>query len=164
MNRLFPALHLLFCFPHVCTTTIMSSNPWAPDETPEQLFAENAWLQGALLCAVAYGCELTLFSMCFYLLYKQRKRSASKRRTIGLLIYITFIFLLGSLFLASNNEFTQLAFITNRNYPGGPGQFETDMFSIPADEVSNVSFVLSNWSADLLIVRLLTFAFSMTDN
>jgi hypothetical protein len=47
---------------------------------------------------------------------------------------------------------TELSFIDNRLYPGGPSAFENDMFSIPPDELGNVTFVLANWFADALVV------------
>lgn len=74
-------------------------------------------------------------------------------KNLPLIAYISTIVLLGTLFMGSLAEFTQLAFVDNRNYPGGPAQYETDMFSIPVDEMGNVSFVLANWLCDGLIVR-----------
>lgn len=54
--------------------------------------------------------------------------------------------------MVSLAAFTQMAFIDNRNYPGGPDAFENDMFSIPIDNAGNVAFVLSNWLSDAVVV------------
>ena len=54
--------------------------------------------------------------------------------------------------MGSLAKFTQLAFIDNRNFPGGPSAFENDEFSIPVDELGNVAFVLNNWLCDAVIV------------
>ncbi|KAF9475286.1 hypothetical protein BDN70DRAFT_936015 [Pholiota conissans] len=110
---------------------------FSPQEPADVLFAEKAWLQGALLAAVAYGIEFTLFVMCFYLLLRQHQLSSQESNT---------------LFYASNAQFTQLAFVDNRNIPGGPNTYEEVMFSIPIDELGNVCAIMTTWLADALIV------------
>jgi len=126
---------------------------FTPDESAEIIFAEKAWLQGALLAAVAYGVEFTLFVMSFYLLLQQwRFGKTSKKINVFLLTYITVMFILSTLFYAANAQFTQLAFIDNRDFPGGPNQFEQVMFSIPIDELGNVCAILTTWLADAMIV------------
>jgi len=127
---------------------------FTPDEAPEVIFAEKAWLQGALLAAVAYGVELTLFAMSFYhLLKRQFSRSTSRKKVdLFFLAYITIMFILSTLFYASNAQFTQLAFIDNRNFPGGPNTYEQVMFSIPVDELGNVCAIMTTWLCDALLV------------
>lgn len=122
-----------------------------PDESSIQLFTEKTWLQGAIMTGVAYGVVLTLFIMCFYLLISRRTRSNS-HRNIAFLIYITTMFIMGTLFMAACAEMTQLSFVDNRNYSGGPAQYESDMFSIPVDNLGNVAYVVANWLADGLLV------------
>ncbi|TFK40274.1 hypothetical protein BDQ12DRAFT_734277 [Crucibulum laeve] len=128
------------------------SNPYRPiEEFPGQLFQERTWLEGAILLGVAYGVELTVFCMSFHLLFQQTTRS-NLNKNGPLMLYISALFILGTLFMASAARMTQLAFIDNRNYPGGPAQFEVDMFSIPVDNLGNVAFVIANWLADGLMV------------
>ena len=131
----------------------MSDNPaWKPPgETPFDLFNERAWLQGAILTGVAYGVEATLFFMTVRLLYLQGK-STGWSRAAPFLAYICVMFLMGTLFMAACAEMTQLSFIDQRNFPGGPAAFETLEFAIPVDELGNVTFTLANWFADALIV------------
>ena len=62
------------------------------------------------------------------------------------------MFILSTLFYASNVQYTQLAFIDNRNIPGGPTAYELSMFSIPIDELGNVCAVMTTWLCDALIV------------
>lgn len=123
---------------------------WVPDLTPEQLSFEKGWLLGEILCAMAYGVVLALFPICFYLLSQQR--SESPRQKMILLVYICTVFGLNTIFLGGNTEFTINCFIDFREYPGGPGQFEQDMFSITADEVANVAYVIANWLSDIILV------------
>lgn len=121
------------------------------NETGEQMFTEKSFLQGALLAGVAYGTEVTLFAMTFWQLLHTRSAINSKRRYI-FLAYISVIFILGTLFYASNAQFTQLAFIDNRNIQGGPGVYEETSFSIPIDELGNVCAIMSTWFCDALLV------------
>ena len=124
---------------------------YSPDETKSQLFDENMWLQGALITAVGYGAVLTLFILAFYLLCSRIDRW-NGRSHIAFLVYITVQFILATLFQASSARFTQLAFINNRDYPGGPGAYELSFFYIPVDMLGNAAYVLSNWLADALLV------------
>ncbi|KIJ57991.1 hypothetical protein HYDPIDRAFT_163675 [Hydnomerulius pinastri MD-312] len=87
--------------------------------------------------------------MAFHLLMWQNNRFEIR---VPLLIYITVAFMLGTLFMVALAAFTQMAFIDDRNYPGGPNAFENNMFSIPVDDSGNAAFVLSNWLADALVV------------
>ena len=132
------------------------TNPWAPAEDSATIVAERAWLQGAIISSVAYGAELILFLMCFYLLYQQTTRQ-NVRNQLSTLLFCCVIFILGTLFMGSLAKYTQLAFIDNRNFPGGPSAYENAMFSIPIDEIGNVSFVLANWLCDAVIVSLALF-------
>lgn len=128
---------------------------YTPNESPAQLLAEQAWLAGALITGTGYGIVLALFLLCFQALCNRlKRRDANSKRNLFFLIYVCVMFVFGSLFLGSNSQFTQLAFINNRGYPGGPSQYEEQMFSISVDEISNVSYVLANWLADSLLVWL----------
>ncbi|KAI0684496.1 hypothetical protein BC835DRAFT_1293101 [Cytidiella melzeri] len=120
------------------------------NETSTEIFTEKAFLQGALLSGVAYGTELPLFMMTFWILLK--KRSESSRRKYAFLTFLASLFILGTLFYASNAQFTQLAFIDGRNIDGGPGAYEETMFSIPIDELGNVCGLMSTWLCDGMLV------------
>lgn len=129
-----------------------SSNPWAPDEDAATIYAEETWLQGNLLSNIAYGVELTLFVMCFWILARQTKRSNCKRQ-LFLLSFISIIFTLGTVFMGAQAKFTQQAFIEYRNFPGGPSAYEEVMYSNPVDEIANVCFIVGNWFMDAFLVR-----------
>ena len=129
------------------------TNPYAPDETPFEIFMEKTWLQGAILGAVGYGVQFTLFANCFVLLWKQISRD-NLRQKLPFMIYICVMFSLGTIFMVCSAAFTQMAFITHRNYPGGPNAVENDFLSAPIDEGGNVAFVMAAWLADGLLVRL----------
>ncbi|OBZ67518.1 hypothetical protein A0H81_12740 [Grifola frondosa] len=131
----------------------MSNSSYAPDEPYSDIVNERTWLQGGILTGVGYGVVVTLFTMCFHLLFMSiRLGRPNRQKNIVLLVYISVISILGSLFMGSNSAFTDLAFVDDRNFPGGPNAYENSMFSVTADEISNVSFVLTNWCTDALMV------------
>ncbi|KAI0685169.1 hypothetical protein BC835DRAFT_1421534 [Cytidiella melzeri] len=123
----------------------------ALNETSTEIFTEKAFLQGALLSAVAYGTELPLFMMTFWLLWKSRS-GRSVVRKYAYITYLVVIFILGTLAYASSAQFTQLAFIDNRNMEGGPGVYEETMFFVPVDGLGNVCAIISTWLCDALLL------------
>ncbi|PPQ64041.1 hypothetical protein CVT24_008854 [Panaeolus cyanescens] len=134
----------------------MSLNPaWRPNLTEVELFEERTWLQGGILSAVAYGMVFTLFILNFSLLKDRINANSSldrRRMNIVLLIYVCVMFILSTLTMASQAQMTQLGFVDNRNFPGGPGAFQKDMFSLPISNLGNVCFSLMNWFADLVLM------------
>ncbi|KAG1871321.1 hypothetical protein DFJ58DRAFT_763319 [Suillus subalutaceus] len=127
------------------------SSSWTPDESSGTLLAEKGWLQGTVVSAVAYGIDVALYSMCFHLLFRQMNRMNYKKH-LPLLLYITTTFILSTLFMAALADFTQLAFIQYRDYPGGPNAFENEMFGIPVDNLGNVCGFLTMMLSDGLVV------------
>ncbi|KAG1794930.1 hypothetical protein EV424DRAFT_1547816 [Suillus variegatus] len=126
---------------------------YTPDESSAQLYAEKTWLAGSIMTGVGYGVVLALFWLCLQLLWRRtRVKDADYARNCFFLVYVCVMFTLGSLFMGSISQFTQLAFINDRNFPGGPSAWEVEMFSINVDEISNVSFVLADWCATALMV------------
>ncbi|KAF9815214.1 hypothetical protein IEO21_04731 [Rhodonia placenta] len=128
-----------------------SSNPWLPDEDAESIYSEKTWLQGSLLSNIAYGVELTLFVMCFWILAWQTNRSNFKQQ-LFLLLFISIIFILGTIFMGAQAKVTQQAFIEYRNFPGGPGAYEFVILSNPVYEITSVCFVVANWLMDAFLV------------
>ncbi|KAG2341050.1 hypothetical protein BDR05DRAFT_914832 [Suillus weaverae] len=124
---------------------------WTPDESSATLLAEKGWLQGTVVSAVAYGVDVALYFMCFHLLLRQMNRTNYKKH-LPLLMYITTTFILSTLFMAALANFTQLAFIQYRDYPGGPNAFENNMFGIPVDNLGNVCGFLTMILSDGLVV------------
>jgi len=145
----------------------MSSQPsWRPNVPESQLFDEKTWLQGAILSAVAYGINLVLFILNVSLLRARAKLdikrdSRASRQTICLLIYVCVMFILSTLTIASQAKMTQLGFIENRDFPGGPAAYQELMFSIPISSLGNYCFSLMNWFSDSLLVFLPMVSFTL---
>ncbi|KAH8809647.1 hypothetical protein DL96DRAFT_1717163 [Flagelloscypha sp. PMI_526] len=123
-----------------------------PDLPDELLFIEKMWLQGALLSSIGYGAVVVLSYMCIYFLVSEKRGTGSKAFKNYFIVYVLALFIMATLFQACNSKFTELAFIDNRMYPGGPAAYENDFFSIPVDAAGNVVFVLANWSTDALLL------------
>ena len=101
----------------------MSMDPsWRPQEDETTIINERTWLAGMILAAVAYGIVFTLFVLTF----KQLIRTITKynfTHRLCFIIYITLIFILGTLFVGAIAKMTQLSFIDYRLFPGGPCSF-----------------------------------------
>lgn len=95
------------------------ANPYAPDLPLADILAEKGWLQGAIVGGVAYGADLVLFAISFYMLIRQATSSRGRSiATVILLVYTTLIFILATLFMGSLAKFTEMSFVDNRNFPG----------------------------------------------
>ena len=123
---------------------------YAPDLPSEQIFAEKTYLQGTVLTGVSYGALFMLYCICVHLLWARRRRGI--RGSTLFLVYTTLILILNTLNLAGDTAFAQLAFITNRNYPGGPAQYENDFYFVTVNTMCNVAYMLANWLGDALMV------------
>ncbi|KZT68638.1 hypothetical protein DAEQUDRAFT_711677 [Daedalea quercina L-15889] len=126
-------------------------NPWAPSESAATLFAERSWLQGALLSNIFYGMQFVLFGICLDILSRQLNNTNLKRHMM-LIVFLVVVFILSTLFMFSSAVFTERAFIDDRDFPGGPNGYETEMFEIPVDELGNAVFMIGQWVMDLLLV------------
>ncbi|OJA17259.1 hypothetical protein AZE42_03037 [Rhizopogon vesiculosus] len=122
----------------------------SPDEPTVQIFAEGAWLQGAMITAILYGVVIVLSIMCWRTLWPriQRSRDIGYRKNLFFFCYVTSLFMIGTVYVVFNSQMTQLGFINNRFYPGGPSAYEEATSSAPI----NTAFVLSSWCADLLMI------------
>jgi len=122
---------------------------YSPDESPSQLLNERTWLLGAEFSAMAYGVILTIFVMCFDILLSDIRRSYTLKKFL-FLAYIVVMFSFATVYEAIQAIQTQSAFIDNRNYPGGPAQYE--LSGIPLTAVSSLVNVLVSWLADGLLI------------
>ena len=123
---------------------------FAPDEASDVIFAEKTYLQGTVLTGVSYGALFMLYCISMHLLWDRRHRHAPGNTFY--MVYATFILIFNTLNVAGDTSFAQMAFIDNRNYPGGPAQYENDFYFVTLNTMCNVSYMLGNWLADGLMV------------
>lgn len=97
------------------------------------------------------------FECAFAILRPPTGRGRSRKW--GLLVYTTFLFVLGTIYTTCNLRVRQLSYIDNREFPGKtpslpPGPIGYTLFSQsrPTSMLSNTSFTVANWMADGLLV------------
>lgn len=133
------------------------TNPWAPvNETHSQIWLEQVLIDGGDVAFVAYGVHATLFFLTATLLWE--KRHIRPKYTYGMLGYITLVFILGSIGAGCALRLNEVAFVDDRNYPGGPGAFDVEQNSITFNIVGTGAYTVNTWLADgLLLYRFFMF-------
>ncbi|KAG1737621.1 hypothetical protein EDB19DRAFT_1909602 [Suillus lakei] len=118
-------------------------------EYSAEIYTEATWLHGAIISAMFYGVVVVVaFMCCRSLLPRIRSHATGYRKNIFFLCYVTFFFVLGTMYMAFTMEETQRSFIYNRLYPGGPSAFAKTHFSPPL----GIALLLANWGADILMI------------
>ncbi|KAI0089668.1 hypothetical protein BDY19DRAFT_943685 [Irpex rosettiformis] len=104
----------------------------------------NQW--GLLLSVCTYGAHVALFFRCLRSFWTQRDR-----RHV-LVVYTVVLFSCATTAIALQIWWTQVAFIDNRSYNGGPQQFLLDHYFSGSNRALTMMYVLMNWLADGLIL------------
>ncbi|KAJ6631195.1 hypothetical protein B0H10DRAFT_1981348 [Mycena sp. CBHHK59/15] len=128
---------------------------YSPPDTPVERLKEETWMQGAILSCLAYGIELTLFPVCLHYLIRglrRRGRAAASGENTIYIMYTSSAFVLGTLSIAATAKFLELAYIRNRNFPGGPSAFQDAMRAVPSGKIGNAAFASVNWLAEALMI------------
>jgi len=156
-----------------------SSNPFAPKVSQAVLYYEHAAYAGNAIGDILYGqCFATtvidwkkkqrsrfltgmviiLYFECAFAILRPPP-GRGRGRKWGLLIYTTFLFVLGTIYTTCNLRVRQLSYIDNREFPGkapslpaGPIGYTLFSQSRPTSMLSNTSFTVANWMADGLLV------------
>ncbi|KIP10746.1 hypothetical protein PHLGIDRAFT_125269 [Phlebiopsis gigantea 11061_1 CR5-6] len=104
---------------------------------------------GLLLCAMTYGAHIILSASSI--------RPLINRRNQCLLIYIILLFIVSTVGFGIQAWWTQVVFIENVGYPGGPNQFLLDnMHSAPNKAVTAIYIVLNMLSDGIILFRFYT--------
>ena len=82
-------------------------------------------------------------------LWQQRK---ARKSAPWLLVYITILFILNTIYAACTARDVQLDYIDDRNYPGGPLAYFLATTAIPVNVIAFVVFFIANVLADALLV------------
>jgi len=141
---------------------------YAPKDTPAQYADEVTRLTGnTVLCGFSYGIFFTLYILCMdallpQLTKPQNQAQAQNRRdrswAIFHIVYATCILLLNGTGTAFNARSSQLFWIDNRNYPGGPARFIEQELNLSERVSSWAVFVGASWLQDAYVVyRCLVF-------
>ncbi|EKM49608.1 uncharacterized protein PHACADRAFT_265150 [Phanerochaete carnosa HHB-10118-sp] len=131
------------------------SQSWAPDETSAQLWLDRINLVGVELGNIAYGVHITLFFLCFIAWWSARRHSP--KSAYSMLAFISCVFVLGSIGNGTQMRLLQMAYVDDRDYPGGPGAFETYEGSVKVNVIGTAAYTVNAWFSD----GLLLYRFSM---
>ena len=74
------------------------------------------------------------------------------------------MFILGTIFIGANTKVNELSFIDNRNFPGGPNAYLAAFYNSTPNLIGNTMFILADWLADGLLVRLVTLLLDLDIN
>ncbi|KAF8890143.1 hypothetical protein BD779DRAFT_1518536 [Infundibulicybe gibba] len=88
-----------------------------PQEPAFEIALERYFLATDFISGIGYGIQGVLYFICSRYLWTQRK---ARPTNLFMLAYITLLFLLSGAVQVTQAHLTQLAFIENRNFPGGP--------------------------------------------
>ncbi|KAG7100299.1 hypothetical protein E1B28_002074 [Marasmius oreades] len=130
---------------------ISDPTSWAPvNESSWDLLNDSVNLIGSTtICGVSYGVALTLLLVCAITF---RRNLRNSRAGLYQMLYISFMFILGTIYIASNARTMELSYVLNRNYPGGPAQYSYYIYSQPITIVGLVAFFGANWMSDALLL------------
>ncbi|KAF8987611.1 hypothetical protein BDQ17DRAFT_1289183 [Cyathus striatus] len=143
----------------------MNSNAWGPTgETPLDVLYDSTNIIGStVICGFSYGIVFTMFCICFYYLVLQFKLERNRtRQAVFNMVYIIITFILATLYVAANARTTQLAYVNNRNFPGGPNQYAIYIFDQPVTTFGLVAFFAANWFTDALLIWRLWVIYQST--
>ncbi|KAL0059241.1 hypothetical protein AAF712_014019 [Marasmius tenuissimus] len=122
---------------------------YGPQEPYELVLIENADFAGNLVGGICYGIIVVLVFQCAAAVLS----SSNKNMRIPMLIYVAFMFALGTIFTALNLNGLQDRYIQFRNFPeGGPLGYGLSQFSSWRSILANTVYIVSNWLADGLLI------------
>ncbi|GLB39844.1 hypothetical protein LshimejAT787_0703540 [Lyophyllum shimeji] len=116
------------------------------------LQAERACFYGVLLATLAYGALSMLYIQLIQVLLARPKRGQS---FWALIAYSSSLFPLATLAIAAVFKFSEMSYIENRNYPGGPYAFYRAYSSDYVNVLGEVSGTVFPWVADILMLSRL---------
>jgi hypothetical protein len=94
------------------------SPSWTPDLPPAARLDESMYFTGLFLSYIAYGAAITLGLQCLALL-RSTGIGSPKARHLWTAI-VVFILITETICVVTGHIFEKMAFITYRNFPGGP--------------------------------------------
>ncbi|KAF5384325.1 hypothetical protein D9615_003311 [Tricholomella constricta] len=115
--------------------------------------AERACFYGILLATLAYGALLMLYIQLTQVLLARPKRGQTFWAIVA---YSSFLFPLATMAVGAIFKFSEMSYVDNRNFPGGPNAYHREHSSNYVNVIGQVSATLFPWVADILMLfRLL---------
>ncbi|KIJ54695.1 hypothetical protein M422DRAFT_240777 [Sphaerobolus stellatus SS14] len=127
-------------------------NPFSPTtvegESPSLVWFEKSLFDGQHLESVAYGVHLSIFAITMY----YHLLPPSGKRSWFFIVYLVLLFAGGTMQAAAGIRFAELAWIDDRDIPGGPAAFNVQMYNISVELAGNCGYIISNFLADGLLL------------
>ncbi|KAF6752487.1 hypothetical protein DFP72DRAFT_904964 [Ephemerocybe angulata] len=114
---------------------------------PEMYQAYALEFIGCTLSLIPYGLALSLFISCANALIPSLKRNGSRARVLQL-IYVSLIFLAGTLYTIATLWIILYLKLEYPLYPGGTLAWELEHYNHPMINLGNAAFVLTSWFSD----------------
>jgi len=122
---------------------------YGPDEPEATIFLERTFIAGDLINGIGYGVQLVMFFYCARYLWTQRR---SRKNALFMLGFITAVFIVQTMYVGVQSRTAQLAYIDNRNYPGGPWQWFLNSQSLPVNVMFEATLFLITFLCDALVL------------
>lgn len=126
-----------------------ANTSWAPKESADALWGERSYLDGIFIGAVAYGVHATLFFITLRLLWARQRTTWKDYSWIA---YVVVLFTVSSIGNATQMKFTQMIYIDNRNYPGGPAAYYIEGSTAFMAVFCNCIYIANTWLQDGLLL------------
>ncbi len=146
-----------------------STNPYRPDEDEATILLERNFIAGDFISGMGYGMylfgkhdwcltvpsigiQLVMYTSCTLYLWRQRKE---KKAALFLLVYITLLLAVETIFAAVQARTVQVIYIDNRNYPGGPWAYFLATQNLAINVMFYATLFVLTFLSDLLVVRVM---------
>ncbi|KAJ7753630.1 hypothetical protein DFH07DRAFT_510194 [Mycena maculata] len=131
----------------------MASNPNRPDLPDAILSLERATIVGDALSQMVFGIVICVFLQSMYQLIDGPPRR-NEKRNIPLITFTLVLFALGTVFVSMDLNSLKLAWVDNRNAPGGPIAYSLAQYGKPITVVPNSCAIIGDWlAAGFLLYR-----------
>ncbi|KAJ6450728.1 hypothetical protein C8R47DRAFT_1230155 [Mycena vitilis] len=131
----------------------MASNPSQPALPAAILAIERATVVGDALSQMIFGIVVCVFLQTMYHLVDGPPRR-HENRNLPLIAFTTVIFALGMVFVSMDLTSLRLAFVDNRNFPGGPIAYSLAQYGQPIVVIPNACAIIGDWlAAGFLLYR-----------
>ncbi|KAK7688206.1 hypothetical protein QCA50_008576 [Cerrena zonata] len=125
-------------------------SPYAPNESPQDIWFEQTIHGGIHIGGIAYGIHILIYFTCTYYLLREKRKGNWRW-----LAYITLLFALGTLNIAFNMHLEEVEWIDERNFPGGPLAHlfasQTGALNVAGDVLANL---VPTFADSLLVYRV----------
>jgi len=122
---------------------------WGPvGESPTDYLLDKTFLASSYLSGMGFGAQFIVYLSCMQILWRKKPR---RYLTNFLMMYTTMLCIMNILFTGMTYLGAQLAYVNNRNFPGGVLAFIGASEVLPTNVLSITTLVLINNMCDGLL-------------